>query len=287
MKHLNVQIKDTILTKFTKSKPDEMRTGILVPVNSSSNAFNSLEYALRLAKLLNNTIHLFYVIDVNVDEFSESTIAAHRLLGRAYRKANTCVESLKEMIEESGVKVLTAESRIGNIGSLINNHVENIRPGMIVIGRDCFTSNTINSLIDQSTCPIITIPGSASPQLPSSIILTNEQNTFPKSSLKPLLNIIQSTTHELTILSFLKLKRAEIEKAAVPHSGPNNVLLNYQQIEDSPSVNSVDDFVRANAVDLVCTIHHKQSLFKRLLRRSFSAQLVFSLDRPVMIMPES
>ena len=120
MRLANVQIKDTILTKFTKLKPDEMRSGILVPVNSSANAFNSLEYALKLAKILNNTIHLFYVIDVNVDEFSESTIVAHGILERTYRKAEACVESLKEMIEEKGVKVLTAESKIGNTGSLID-----------------------------------------------------------------------------------------------------------------------------------------------------------------------
>jgi len=287
MGHLNVQIKDTILTNFTKSKPDEMRSGILVPVNSSANAFNSLEYALKLAKILNNTIHLFYVIDVNVDEFSESTIVAHGILERTYRKAEACVESLKEMIEEKGVNVVTAESKIGNIGLMIDRQIDLIRPGMIVIGRDCFTSHTINNLISQSACPVISIPGSEPHQLPSSIILTNDHNTFSEKSLNPLLQIIQRTTRELTILSFIKFKKSRLEKVAVPHEGTNKVLLNYQQIGDAPSANTVDDFVRANAVDLVCTIHRKRSLFKRLLRRSFSAEIAFSLDIPVMIIRES
>ena len=282
----SVTIKDTILAKFTKSKPDEIRSGILVPVNSSANAFNSLEYALKLAKILNNTIHLFYVIDVKVDELSESTILAHGILERTYRKAEACVESLKEMIEESGIKVSTAESKIGNIASLIHSQVECVRPGMVIIGRDCFARNTINSLINQSPCPVITIPASVTPLLPSSIILTNEHNAFSEKSLNPLFKIIQSTTRELTILGFLKFKKTKIEKVVVPHAGTNNVLLNYQQIEDAPSANTVHDFVQANAVDLVCTIHEKRSLFKRFFRRSFSTEIVFCLEVPVMTMRE-
>ncbi|HEY5919953.1 MAG TPA: universal stress protein [Chryseolinea sp.] len=284
----NVQITDTILAKFTKLKPEEMRSGILVPVNSSANAFNSLEYALNLAKILKSTIHLFYVIDVDVDELSESTIVAHRILERTYRKAESCVESLKEMIEESGVTVLTAESKIGNIELLIQRQIEYIRPGMIVIGRDCFTASTINSLISQSTCPLISVPGSSPRQLPSSILLTNEHNIFSEKSLNILIKIIQSTTQELTILKFIKFKKNRFEKVAVPHAGADDVLvsLNYQQIKKAPSANTVNDFVRANGVDLVCSIHQKQSFFKRFLGRSFSADIVFSLNIPVMTMRE-
>jgi nucleotide-binding universal stress UspA family protein len=283
----NVQIKDAILAKFTKPGPDELRSGILVPVNSSANAFNSLEYALKLAKVLNNTIHLFYVIDVSISELSESTIVANRVLERIYRNSETCVESLKEMIEESGVKVVTAESKIGNTGSLIQKQIELIRPGMIVIGRDCFTRNTITNLITYSTCPVIAIPESASPRLPSSVILTNEQNSFPEKSINPLIKIIERTTKELTILNFIKFKKNRMEKVAVPHVSTRSVLLNYQQVEDSPSANSVDGFVQARAVDLVCTIHKKQSLFSSFFRRGFSAEIVFGLEIPVMIMRET
>lgn len=286
MKLPNVQIKDTILAKFINLRPDELRSGILVPVNSSANAFNSLEYALKLAKILNNSIHLFYAIDLDISELSESTVVARRILERTYRKAETCVESLKEMIEECGIKVVTAESKIGNIGWLIQKQVECIRPGMIVIGRDCFTRNTIDNLINHSTCPLIAIPESAAPRLPSSIILTNEGNTFSEKSIDPLVKIIQNITQELTILRFVKIKNIRMEKVVIPYTSSPSVLLNYQQVQDIPSVNSVDNFVRTNSVDLVCTINEKRSFLKRLLRHSFSAKIVFRLDIPVMVTPE-
>jgi nucleotide-binding universal stress UspA family protein len=281
-----LQIKDTILAQFTKSKPDDIRSGILVPVNSTENAFNSLEYALKLAKILNNAIHLFYVIDVSVDELSESTIVAHRILEKTYNKAENCVESLKEIIEESGVKVMSAESRIGNIGSLIQKQVEYIRPGMIVIGRDCFKRSTIDHLVSNVSCPVVAIPGCASPQLPSSIILTNKHNTFSEKAIAPLIKIAQLTTRELTILRFLKFKKSKIENVAVPHISTTNVLLKIQQIEGSPSAHIVDDFVQGTTINLVCTTHQRQSLFKRFLRRSFSAEIVFKLNVPVMILCE-
>lgn len=282
----NVQIKDTFLARFTKSKPNELRSGILVPVDSSANAFNSLEYALNLAKILNNTIHLFYVIDVSIDELSESTIVAHRVLERKYRKAEACVESLKEMIEQSGVTVVTAESKIGNIGQLIQKQVEYIKPGMIVVGKDCISRNTIDNLINHATCPVIVIPGSTAPRLPSSVILTTEQNTFSEKSLAPLMKIIQRTTRELTVLNFVKLKKTRIEKVAVPHAGTNNVLVNYQQVDNRLSPVSIEDFARANSVNLVCTICQKQPLYKRLFRRSFSTEIAVSVDIPVMVMHE-
>jgi len=279
--------KDPMLLNPTTINPGELRSGILVPVNSSANAFNSLEYALKLAKILHNTIHLFYVIDVDIDELSESTVVAHRVLERAFRKSENCVESLKEMIEESGTKVVTAQSRVGNIGLLIAEQVERLKPGMIVIGRDCFSKNTISNLIDRSPCPIITIPGSASPRLPSSIILANKQNTISEKTLDPLIKIIQKTTKELTILSFAKCKKRNDQNVTFPFDHTHgNVQLNYRQIEDPLPTNSVDDFVRANVVDLLCTIQQKRTLFNRIFQRSFPAEMVFRLKIPVMVMSE-
>jgi nucleotide-binding universal stress UspA family protein len=286
MRSPTLQIKDTILERIARLERDEIRSGILVPVNSSTNAFNALEYALNLARILNSTIHLFYVIDVDIDEVSDSPIVTHRILDRKYREAQTCVESLKEMIEESGVKVVTAESKIGNIGSLIQTQATSLRPGMIVIGRDCFTRSTINTQITYSTCPLIVVPESASPQLPCSIILTNEQDILSDKSLHPLIRIVQNTTQELTILGFGKFKKKPVEKIGI-NNGATNVMVNYRQIEHSPSAFTVHDFVRTNNVGLVCTIHQKQSLFKRFFRSDFSSEIVFSLEIPVMIMREA
>jgi nucleotide-binding universal stress UspA family protein len=279
-----VQIKDTILAKFTKLKPDEIRSGILVPVNSSANAFNSLEYALKLAKTLQNTIHLFYVIDVNLDELSESTIVAHHVLERAYKKAENCVESLREMIEESGVKVTTAEFRIGSVGTLIQKRVEDLRPGMIVIGRDCFSRKTINKLIRNASCPLIAIPECITPKLPSSVILTNEHSSFSERTIEPLIKIINSTTRALTILSFVKLNQSKIQKISVPHISTTNVMVNVEQIEHLPSTNRVDDFVRAGAVDLVCTTYQGPSFFQRFFSSNFPTEIVFGLSVPTMVL---
>lgn len=286
MRFPNLQIKDTILEKITRLKPDEIRSGILVPVNSSTNAFNALEYALKLARILNNTIHLFYIIDVNIDEVSDSPVVTHRILDRKYRDAKTCVDSLKEMIEESGVKVVTAESKIGNIGSLIQTQATSTKPGMIVIGRDCFTRSAVNTLIRHSTCPVIVVPETATPELPSSIILTSEKDTFSDKSIEPLIRIAQNTSQELTILSFARSRKSIIEKLGV-YNGAIKIMINYRQLEDPPSAITVGDFVRTSGVGLVCTIHQKQSIFRRFLRSGFSSEIVFSLKVPAMIINEA
>src|SRR5687767_5653083 len=103
MRLADVLIRNTVSGVHKEVTPEETRPGILVPVNSSASAFNSIEYALKIAKTLNTTIHLLYITDLDDLPESSNTVVINRMLDRFERKAAICMESLKEMIEESGI----------------------------------------------------------------------------------------------------------------------------------------------------------------------------------------
>src|SRR5690606_33436884 len=76
---------------------DTRQVRIFVPVDFSKASFDSLEYALNLAKTCQGCIDLFHITDAGELYESDNAIVINRLLDRLETKANAQNESLKEM----------------------------------------------------------------------------------------------------------------------------------------------------------------------------------------------
>jgi nucleotide-binding universal stress UspA family protein len=262
--------------------PEETRPGILVPVNSSASAFNSIEYAMKIAKALNTTIHLLYITDLNDLPESSNTIVINRMLDRFELDAAMCVESLTEMIEECGIKVPTAESRVGNVELLIQNRIEFLAPGMIVIGRDSFRKQAVDILIDQATCPLLFVPKNADASLPSSFALRLNKDLIPPKSVYPLLKIIQQTTQRLTILS--DHKKSNLDPFQNQVIEPNFKLsITYLLHENTMDAKVMRTFIRSAGFDLLCVVRDRRPFFKRIFTKDPAARIVHTVEIPVML----
>ena len=279
MRFADVLIKNAL----KEGTSEETRPGILVPINSSASAFNSIEYALNIAKALNTTIHLVYVTDLDDLPESNNPLVISRMLNRFERKAALCVESLKEMIEESGVKVPTAESGIGNVESLIQSRIKFLTPGMIVIGRDSFGKQALNNLVDQATCPVVFVPEKAKAALPNSFVLALNDDRIP-NSIYPLLKIIQQSTRQLTVLCAVRRKRNEFNSFQSQLFGANcDVSIKYLQHKGPMKATGLDNFVNANEVDLLCVVRGKRPLLRRIFTRDLSTRILHAVEIPVLV----
>lgn len=272
----DIHVKDAVPITPCLPSADAFSRGILVPVNSSQSAFNALEYTLNLAKVLPTTIHLLYV--ANIDDLTESNnpVVVNRMLDRLYRKASNCVTSLKEMIEESGVKVITAESRVGKAESIIHNLSKTITPDMIVIGRGTFEHHVVSQLITTSCCPVMCIPESITPHLPASIILSHQER-IPLKSLDPFCTIIKRTSQNLTVLHPEKHKVKEVQNFFANVS--ESIEISCQPCEELDVVKYAD----AHEVDLVCVVHRSKTFLERIFKRDKNLSLVHELNIPVMV----
>lgn len=280
---VDLMIRNISRNRVASEKREDLRPGILVPVNSSTSAFNSLEYALQLARVLNSSIHLLYVADVDEIPESNNPIVVNRMIDRLDRKAANCVESLREMIEESGVTVTTAESRVGKVETLILNYSNQIAPGLIILGKDSFAKAKINRVIDEVESPVLCVPQSAPPRLPISITLSSHQNILFDKAVDTLLKIIQGTTRELIMLNVVKRKRSSLTDQLSIVSARGNVVVSCHQHVDSELVSGVCNFVETNGVDFLGVTQKRQSFFGKLFRRNVIPDLLRSLTIPVMI----
>ena len=280
---VDLMIRNISRNRTSVEKREDLRPGILVPVNSSASAFNALEYALQLARVLNSSIHLLYVADVDEIPESNNPMVVNRMIDRLDHRAANCVESLREMIEESGIKVTTAESRVGKVETLILNYSSQLTPGLIVLGKDSFAKTKINHLIDETEFPVLCIPQSAPPRLPVSITLSSHQSVLFDKAVDPLMKIIQGTTRELNVLNVVKRKRSLLTDQLSIESARGNVAVNRYQQVDSELVNGVCSFVKMNGVDFLGVTQKRQSFFGRIFKRNVIPDLVSSLTIPVMI----
>jgi nucleotide-binding universal stress UspA family protein len=280
-----VLIKNTVSGIATHEKAGETMPGILVPVNASSSAFHSLEYALHIARVLHTSIHLFHVTDARELPESGNPIVVNRILERLDRKAANCVASLKEIIEESGVKVHTAESVVGNVEQLLYKRMAELSPTLIILGRDSFSKHLLSRMISHAAYPILVIPESVPPRLPSSIILSYDQSELPAKKLDVLFKLVQRTTQELTVLSIAKRKHQGKQRVQRYQVEPNSsFLVNYYQTEEPADGHGIEIFVSTNEVDLICTLRQKRAFLDRIFDRNAPLDLIYHVSIPVLVL---
>jgi len=262
---------------------DTKRASFLIPVDSSANAYNSLTYALKLARACNARIHLVHVADLYELPESGNPFAIHRMLGSIERKAKNCVTALKELIEDSGIEVLSHNAVIGNIDALLSRQIECLAPDLVIVGRDTFRKTSTTRMLRTSPSPVLVVPGSAEPVLPENIALYTDHTKFSENSLTQLLRIVRSTTGEFSILSLAKNRdRASIISG--PQSKSSDFQTHHHLLKDGRNSESIQTFAELNGVDLLCTTFGYPSPLHRLLGRSYTTTLVYSLKIPVMVM---
>ncbi len=222
---------------------------ILVPVYSSGNVFGPLEYAVNFARKRRAGIHLLHITDLEPFAESDSPLIIDQIVKSLNRKAANCVESLTEIIQESGVHVLSTAAVTGQAKSVIQTHMKFKAPGMIVIGRDYLTKKELSHLISSVNCPLLIVPTSNSYQPPSSVLLIAERSISKDNALRYMSRILRGNVnydnHPINF-SWLSPKDPEITDTLTPY----------------------------DTKDLVCVFEQEKSFLTRLLNHSFSDNLV-------------
>lgn len=262
---------------------DARRVNFLIPVDSTAGAYNSLAYALKLARACNARIHLVHLTDLNELSESSNPFVISRMLSTIERKARNCVTALRELIEDSGIEVLSHNAMIGNIDALLFKQIECVTPDLVIIGRDNFRKATITRMLRTSSSPTLVVPASAEPDLPENIALYTGQARLPERSFNPLLRIVRSTTCEFSIIDVAagKDRKSPINDL---HSKSGDLRIHHRLLSDGRSTESIRSFVDMSGIDLLCTSYGYASPLHRILGQSYTTTLVYSLNMPIMVM---
>lgn len=258
---------------------DNSQVSFLIPVDSSASAYNSLTYALKLARACNARIHLVHVTDLNELVESSNPFVVNRMLSAMERKARNCVTALRELIEDSGIEVLSHEAMIGNIDVMLQKKIKCLAPDLVIVGRENFRKSTIVKLIRTSLSPTLVVPAATEPRLPENIAWYPDQSASPGRLLNSL-NRITSMAFGEFAQNLITERNGRTTDTQINVDGPR---IHHLPVTGDMNMQTIATYLQANSIDLLCTVHVYSSLLHRIIKWSRSSNFIYNLNMPVMI----
>ncbi len=182
---------------------------------------------------------------------------------------------------------------IGNVELQLMDQIEEIRPDVIVMGRNSVNKPGAQSLLKYITkntdLPVLVVPQSHNPKMPNRAVLASDLNPKKEVRLAPFFEIIKKVSHELSILDIKSNYFSNAQEALNwiqnlnQTYGVNAKLLTS---ENNDGIANLKKYVQSNDVDLLCTVNYHKSIFERLFGRSLPSQLTSQLEVPILVIKE-
>ena len=271
---------------------------ILLLTDFSDTAQNAISYALDFFR--NSECH-FYILNVHkVGNYSTGNLMSAAPTSSVY---SSLIENPKKKLlalqKEYEANYANESFKFETICDYdsftvaVKQAISNFQVELIVMGTNgatgakevIFGSNTLNVIRDIDK-PVLIIPNSFSYSTIKSVLFVSEKNElFIESKLKPLAFVIAKFKSAVQILTISANKEeAKTEKIARIHSFFKNETTSFHLMyEIAPDV-AIDSFVQLNRVDLVAKMIKKQPFLKRLLKGSKTNQITYKTKVPLLIM---
>jgi nucleotide-binding universal stress UspA family protein len=158
---------------------------ILVPTDFSAYGDAAVEYAAKLARSLDATVHLLHVVTIPVLSAGEiSAVNASAFAQTAHRNAQVSLEALATGLRDR-IEVAPVRVEIGDAREIIDLVAEQIGADMIVMGTHgrrglsrWFMGSIAESVVRTAPCPVVTVHQDARYRARSSSSTAISSSTF-------------------------------------------------------------------------------------------------------------
>jgi nucleotide-binding universal stress UspA family protein len=260
-----------------------------VPVDFSPASYKAVEYAMMLIQLSGGRIVLFHVIDPDQIAESDNPIVVHRSINRLTSSANDKLESISEMIRESGLEV-TCELTFGKPGVEISKFCKAHADHFAVISQRQMTSIFGGRGSVDIKLPLFIVPESARMKRPHNVLLATDLKPIRANGFSRFLKLINKTCEELMLLYVTKKPVYNGREVAIRQRMAEvgkliniNTTFSYQQHGNIAS--GILDFSMDNGIDLLCTIKRRNGI-SRYLSKSISNELANESALPMLVLNE-
>lgn len=271
---------------------------IVIPTDFSPIAENAMRYGLEMAQAINADILLFhvYTVPVAVGEVPMVMISVDDV----ERDANAKLRALKTVAERitNGKVIVNIQSKLGNVVDDLEELCLETRPFAVVMGskgmsgleRAIFGSTTLIA-IKHLTTPVIAVPPdkvfTGMTRIGLACDFKNVQETMPAATIKDMVKQFNAELHVLNVDSKQDHDdKDKIAEKSMLHTLLDDVQPNYHYIENDDIETGINEFARANNLDLIISIPKKHTWLSSLFSKGSTKQLVFQSDVPVMCVHE-
>ncbi len=257
---------------------------IIVPIGSSDNAPNTLQYAINLAQEIDATVFVFRAYNmyakagtmVNMDGFMQRET-------KLYLRSVIANVDTKEV----DIKLISAK---GSVLDSIQAVDKELRIDLVVVGPksnsikdEVFLGNTSGSIVKQTEIPVLIVPnGYQFSPFKKALIAFKSGVIHKKNVLQPLLTLLNTfkTSANLLLVKTPGFKEEDL----VLDKDLQEIKNKLTTTENATTYQGVLEHFQSNNPDLLCVFRRKRGFFKKLWAKNTVLKSEFYCNIPLLVL---
>lgn len=273
---------------------------VLLPTDFSPNAYNAIDYAVKLFKdeectffLLNTFTPILY--DTEYILYSSSQPGLEEIYRDNSEKGLNKVKRKLTRTDKNPKHYFEIISSFNLLIEEIQDQVKEKKIDLVVMGTQGATgaqeilmgTNTVQA-IKKVKCPILAVPSEYEFSKPENILFpTDYEIDYSSGALKILYEIVQRFSSKLNIMHVLKKPLTPEQEKAKREliKQVENMPHQFYSIEKNSVTGAIYDFQDEHATDMLAMINNKHSFFENLLFRPVVNRIGFHIKVPFLVIP--
>jgi len=257
---------------------------ILVPVGSTDNGINNLNYAIKLASITGASVYLINVYK----EFSKVaglTKVNQLLLDENIAQLNEVLSS----VNTSGVEVIAKPIKgdpfegIARISKKLNIDLMIVSPQSIEIKDEIYLGKITGKLVKQTEIPLLILPKNYIFRKFETILLAFKEGYFEKENvlepLKDLVNIFSAKLNLLHVITHdVPSEKNDVDASLL------EIKSKLTTTENATVFQGVLEHFQSHNPDLLCVIRRRRGFFKKLWEKNVVLKKEFHTSKPVLVL---
>ena len=257
---------------------------ILVPIGSTENASNTLQYAIDIATIIEATIFVFRAYNfqtkagtiINIDSIIE-------------RETNLYMRSVVNSVDRKNIEIKLISAK-GSVLDTIDSIDNEIGIDIIIVGpksnsikEELFLGRTTGSILKRTQIPVLIIPNGYAFQPFTSILTAFKSGIVNKrKTLKPLQHFAQIFNAKVNLLMVKTPSHSDEDMVLDPDLDALKSTLTIT--ESATTYQGVLENIKEQNPDLLCVFRRKRGFFKKLWEKNVILKEEFNCNVPVLIL---
>ena len=257
---------------------------ILVPIGSSDNAKNTLQYAIDFAAEMAANVFVFRAY--NAQAKAGTMINVNEII---QRETNLYLRTMVSVVDRKNVDVKLIAAKGSEMDSIEAIDKE-IGIDLVVVGpksnsikEEVFLGNTSGSIVKKTDIPVLVVPNNYC-YVPFKKVLTATKSTIinNKSALKPLQIIAAKFKPTIDLLL---VKTADYSEEDLIITPPLDALqTSVDIVESATTYLGVLTRMESHNPDLLCVFRRKRGFFQKLWEKNTILKKEFYCDVPLLVL---
>jgi nucleotide-binding universal stress UspA family protein len=268
---------------------------ILIPNDFSISAVNSVDYALKFAKIDNARIILLYTFQ-SISSFNFISNVIPHYTENSIHIANEILQSWCERIFETNKIVCNYIIKTGSYEDSILETIKENKVDLIIMSAKGenydkhINSRFVSNIIKETNCPLMVIPENFSFEKIEVIVFATDYNATDIIVLNSIVDIAMPFNAKIILLhiadgEFNELAEKQLqdnfEKLVIKTNSYKNIF--FQLLADKNIEKKLLEYIEMNSTDILVVSTHKHFLIDEIFGNSITAKIMQHASIPLLV----